>query len=423
VNFYRGLEDSSRFEDVFLCKVENMFLSCFRMKKTSKFAEKGCIFIKKELWANNCLTKYINANRVFSSFVINYKNINLNQNLRRIKMATKVAINGFGRIGRAVARIIFERDGDIELVAINDLAPTKSLAHLFKYDTVMGEWGGTVEVKGDDIIINGKTVKVLGERNPASLPWKEMGVKVVVEATGIFRSKATGEKAGYDSHIAAGAEKVVLTVPAKDDIDATVVLGVNSEAITSKVKTVSNASCTTNCLAHLAKALHDSIGIEKGLMTTIHGYTNDQVTCDQIHSDLRRARAAAQNIIPTTTGAAKAVGKVIPELNGKLDGFSLRVPIVDGSCVDLVIEAKRETTVEEVNAIVKAAAEGSLKGILEYCDEPIVSIDIVGNPASSIFDSLCTMVKGKMVKVVSWYDNEWGYSNRTVDIIEKLASM
>ncbi len=337
-------------------------------------------------------------------------------------MATKVAINGFGRIGRAVARIIFQRQGELELVAINDLADAKSLAHLFKYDTVMGKFDGTVEVKDGAIVINGKEVKVLAERNPADLPWKKMGVKVAVESTGIFRTKES-PKGGYMDHVKAGADYVVLTVPSKDDIDATVVLGVNGELITADTKSVSNASCTTNCLAPVAKVLHETFGIKRGLMTTVHGYTNDQNVADMIHSDMRRARAAAQNIIPTTTGAAKAVGKVIPELNGKLDGFALRVPVVDGSCVDLVAELGKEVTADEVNAAIKAAADGALKGILEYCDEPIVSGDIIGNPASSIFDSLCTMAMGNMVKIVSWYDNEWGYSNRTVDILEKLAKM
>ncbi|MHC4636052.1 MAG: type I glyceraldehyde-3-phosphate dehydrogenase [Planctomycetota bacterium] len=337
-------------------------------------------------------------------------------------MATKVAINGFGRIGRAVARILLERNGDLDLVAINDLSDSKSLAHLFKYDTVMGKWKGSVEVKGDSLVIDGKAIKVLAVRNPAELPWKEMGVEIAVESTGIFRTKES-PKGGYMDHVKAGAKKVVLTVPAKDDIDATVVLGVNDETITAQTQAVSNASCTTNCLAPLTKALNDAFGVEKGMMTTIHGYTNDQRVADMIHSDLRRARAAAQNIIPTTTGAAKAVGKVIPELNGKLDGFALRVPVIVGSCVDLVADLKKEVTVDQVNAAVKAAANGAMNGILEYCDEPIASSDIIGNPASSIFDSLCTMVMGKTVKVVSWYDNEWGYSNRTVDIMEKLAAM
>ncbi len=337
-------------------------------------------------------------------------------------MATKVAINGFGRIGRAVARIIMQRAGDLELVAINDLADAKSLAHLFKYDTVMGKFSGTVEAKDDALVINGKAVKVLAVRNPAELPWKDMGVKVVVESTGIFRTKES-PKGGYGDHIKAGASKVILTVPAKDDIDATIVLGVNDDQLTGDVQCVSNASCTTNCLAPVTKVLNDTFGIEQGLMTTIHAYTNDQNVADMIHSDLRRARAAAANMIPTTTGAAKAIGKVIPALDGKLDGFAIRVPIPVGSIVDLVANLKTEATVDEINAAMKKAAQGQLKGVLEYCDEPIVSSDIVQNPASSIFDSLCTMVKGKTVKVLSWYDNEWGYSNRTVDIIEKLAKM
>ena len=337
-------------------------------------------------------------------------------------MATKVAINGFGRIGRAVARILIERNGELELVAINDLAPVSSLAHLFKYDTVFGKWAGTVEAKNDAIVINGKEIKVVAERSPANLPWAAMGVDIVVESTGIFREKESA-KGGYGDHIKAGAKKVVLTVPAKDAIDATVVMGVNDELLTSDVTAASNASCTTNCLAPVAKVLNDTFGLVKGLMVTVHGYTNDQNVCDQIHSDMRRARAAAQNIIPTTTGAAVAVGKVIPELAGKLDGYALRVPVITGSCVDLVADLGKEVTVEEVNAAMKAAAEGDMKGILEYCDEPIVSSDIVGNPASSIFDSLCTMVQGKTVKIVSWYDNEWGYSNRTVNMMEKLAKL
>ena len=249
-----------------------------------------------------------------------------------------------------------------------------------------------------------------------------MGVEIVVESTGIFRVKSS-EKGGYGDHITAGAKKVVLTVPAKDDIEATVVLGVNDDTITAKTQFISNASCTTNCLAPLTKALNDAFGVEKGLMVTVHGYTNDQNCADMIHSDMRRARAAAMNIIPTTTGAAKAVGKVIPELNGKLDGYALRVPVVCGSAVDLVADLRKEVTAEEVNAALKAAADGPLKGILEYCDEPIVSSDVLGNPASSIFDSICTMTMGKAVKVVSWYDNEWGYSNRTVDIMEMIAKM
>lgn len=335
-------------------------------------------------------------------------------------MATKVAINGFGRIGRAVTRIIMQKDNNLELVAINDLSDAKSLAHLFKYDTVMGKWNGTVDVKGDELIINGKAIKVLAIRNPAELPWKNMGVKVVLESTGIFRTKES-PRGGYADHIKAGASKVVLSVPAKDDIDATIVLGVNDKMLTGDVNCVSNASCTTNCLAPLAKVINDKFGIKEGLMTTIHAYTNDQNVADMVHSDLRRARAAAANMIPTTTGAAKAIGKVIPELDGKLDGFAMRVPIPVGSVVDLVVNVDKDVTVDDVNAAVKAAADGSMKDILVYCDEPIVSSDIVNNPASSIFDALCTIVIGKCVKVVSWYDNEWGYSNRTVDIMEKLA--
>ena len=337
-------------------------------------------------------------------------------------MATKVAINGFGRIGRAVARIIIQRQKDLELVAVNDLSDAKSLAHLFKYDTVMGKWGGTVEAGDGELVINGKSIKVLAVRNPAELPWKDMGVKVVLESTGIFRMKES-PKGGYGDHLKAGASKVVLSVPAKDDIDATIVLGVNDEKLTKDVKCVSNASCTTNCLAPVAKVLNNMFGIEQGLMTTIHAYTNDQRLADMIHKDLRRARAAAANMIPTTTGAAKAIGKVVPELDGKLDGFAIRVPIPVGSIVDLVVNVKKDVTVDKVNAAIKAAAEGPMKGILAYCDEPIVSSDIVNNPASSIFDSLCTIVVDRTVKVVSWYDNEWAYSCRSVDIMEKLAAM
>jgi len=337
-------------------------------------------------------------------------------------MATKVAINGFGRIGRAVARIIFERKGDLELVAINDLSDAKSLAHLFKYDTVEGKWKGTVEAKDDSLIINGKTVKVVAVKNPAELPWKAMGVDIVVESTGMF-TKASSEKGGYADHIKAGAKKVVLTVPAKDDIEATIVMGVNDQNLTKDTKCVSNASCTTNCLAPLAKVINDTFGIENGIMTTIHAYTNDQKVVDQIHKDLRRARTAAVNMIPTSTGAAKAIGKVIPELEGKFDGFAIRVPIPVGSIVDLTVTLKKAATKDEINAAVKKAAQGPMKGILEYCDEPIVSSDIVNNPASSIFDSLLTIVKGNTVKLLSWYDNEWGYANRTVDIMQKMAKL
>ena len=337
-------------------------------------------------------------------------------------MATKVGINGFGRIGRAVARIIMQKASDLELVAVNDLSDAKSLAHLFKYDTVMGKWSGTVEAGDGSLVINGKDIKVLAVKNPAELPWKDMGVKVVLESTGIFRV-AESPKGGYADHLKAGASKIVLSVPAKDDIEATIVLGVNDEKLTRDVKCVSNASCTTNCLAPLCKILNDTFGIERGLMTTIHAYTNDQRVADMIHKDLRRARAAAVNIIPTTTGAAKAIGKVIPALDGKMDGCAIRVPVPVGSIVDLVVNVKKDVTADAVNAAMKKAAEGAMKGLLVYCDEPIVSSDIIRHPASSIFDSLSTMVKGSMVKVLSWYDNEWGYSNRTVDIMERMAAM
>jgi glyceraldehyde 3-phosphate dehydrogenase len=319
-----------------------------------------------------------------------------------------------------MARIIMQRKGELELVAINDLSDAKSLAHLFKYDTVMGKWEGTVEAGDGKLVINGKSIKVLAVKNPAELPWKAMGVKIVVESTGIFRS-VESPKGGYGDHIKAGAKKVLLTVPAKDKIDATIVLGVNDDKLTADIKCVSNASCTTNCLAPVAKVLNDTFGIQQGFMTTIHAYTNDQRVADMIHSDLRRARAAAANMIPTSTGAAKAIGEVIPALAGKLDGMAIRVPVPVGSVVDLVVNVTKDVTVAAVNAAVKKAAEGPMKGILVYCDEPIVSSDVIKNPASSIFDSLCTMVIGKTVKIISWYDNEWGYSNRSVDIMEKMA--
>lgn len=341
-------------------------------------------------------------------------------------MAVKVAINGFGRIGRAVTRRIIQDAKQLDLVAVNDLTDAKSNAHLFKYDSVMGTWPGSIEAKGDELVINGNNIKVLSIKNPAELPWKDMAVQIVLESTGVFRTFQS-PKGGYGDHLKAGAKKVVLSVPAKDDIEATVVLGVNDDKLTPEVKCVSNASCTTNCLAPLVKVLHEAFGIEKGLMTTIHAYTNDQHVADLVHKDLRRARAAAINIIPTTTGAARAVGKVIPELNGKLDGFALRVPVPVGSIIDLVVELKKEVAVDEINAAVKTAAEGPLKDILVYCDEPIVSSDIINNPASSIFDALSTMTipkaRGKIVKVISWYDNEWAYSCRTVDIMKRLAAM
>jgi len=330
-------------------------------------------------------------------------------------MPIKVGINGFGRIGRLVFRRGLEL-GNIEFVGINDLTDAKTLAHLLKYDSVHGKFNGEVSVDGDCIVVNGQKIKIMAEKDPANLKWCELGAEIVVESTGVFRSQEACMK-----HIAGGAKKVILTVPAKGDVDATIVLGVNDDKLTGAEKVISNASCTTNCLAPVVKVLNDKFGVEKGFMTTVHSYTNDQRVLDLPHSDLRRARSAAINIIPTTTGAAKAVGKVIPELKGKLDGFSLRVPTPDGSITDLVATLKREVTVEEVNAAMKEAAETTMKGILEYTEDPIVSTDIVRNPASSIFDALSTMVNGNMVKVVSWYDNEWGYSCRVVDLIAKIA--
>jgi glyceraldehyde 3-phosphate dehydrogenase len=334
-------------------------------------------------------------------------------------MSIKVAINGFGRIGRNVFKIIEEKKGDIEVVAINDLTDAKTLAHLLKYDSVHGKFPGTIAVDGDSIVVNGKAVKIIAERNPKNLPWAELGIDVAIEATGVFAS-ATSERGGYMDHVEAGAKKVILTVPAKDDI-ATMVLGVNEESYDPSIKAWSNASCTTNCLAPLAKVLNDSFGLEKGLMTTVHAYTNDQSILDLPHSDLRRARAAAVSIIPTSTGAARAVGLVLPELKGKLDGMAMRVPTPDGSIVDLVATLDKEVTKEDINAAFKAAAEGPMKGVLEYSEEPLVSIDIVGNSHSSIIDGLSTSVIGNLVKVVSWYDNEYGYSNRVVDLIKKIS--
>ncbi len=331
-------------------------------------------------------------------------------------MAIKVGINGFGRIGRNVFRAIALRGG-IDVLAVNDLADSKSLAILLKYDSVHGRFHGSVEAKEKSLMVNGKEVKLLMEKDPSKLPWKSLGVDIVIESTGIFTSRADCAK-----HLDAGAKKVVLSAPAKDKIDATIVVGVNTKDLKPEHKIVSNASCTTNCLAPLAKVIHDNFGIEKGLMTTIHAYTNDQRISDLIHKDLRRARAAAVNIIPTTTGAAKAIGEVIPSLKGKLDGLAMRVPVVNGSVTDLVALVSKDVTVETVNSAMKKAAEGELKGVLEYCDDPIVSSDIIGNTHSSIFDSALTYVIDKrMVKIVSWYDNEWGFSNRMVDLIELAA--
>ncbi|VWX54668.1 type I glyceraldehyde-3-phosphate dehydrogenase [Novosphingobium sp. 9U] len=334
-------------------------------------------------------------------------------------MATKVAINGFGRIGRNVARAILERtDHDLELVSINDLASAKANALLFKRDSVHGAFEGTVEVDGEDLIINGKRIKVTAERDPANLPHAANGIDIALECTGFFTDKASASK-----HIEAGAKRVLISAPAKG-VDLTVVYGVNHDKLTAEHLVVSNASCTTNCLAPLAKVLHEKIGIERGLMTTIHSYTNDQKILDQIHSDPRRARAAAMNMIPTSTGAAVAVGLVLPDLAGKLDGSSIRVPTPNVSVVDLTFQPKRDTTVEEVNALLKEAAEGELKGVLAFTDEPLVSIDFNHDPASSTVDSLETAVlEGKLVRVLSWYDNEWGFSNRMVDtagVIGKL---
>jgi glyceraldehyde 3-phosphate dehydrogenase len=333
-------------------------------------------------------------------------------------MGIKIAINGFGRIGRTVFRIV-EESNDIEVVAINDLTDPKTLAHLLKYDSVHGRFNGDVQVDGDNIIVNGKSIRIYSERNPGQLPWGSLGIDVAIESTGVFTS-AISDRGGYLSHIDAGAKKVILTVPAKDDIE-TMVLGVNDDTYNSDTKAWSNASCTTNCLAPIAKVLQDSFGIKRGFMNTVHAYTNDQSILDLPHKDLRRARAAAVSIIPTSTGAAKAVSLVIPELKGKLDGMAMRVPTPDGSVVDLVCELDKEVTKEQVNAALKAAADGPMKGVLEYSEEPLVSIDIVGNSHSSIVDGLSTMVNGSLVKVVSWYDNEFGYSNRVVDLVKKIA--
>ena len=333
---------------------------------------------------------------------------------------TKVAINGFGRIGRLVARAILERpESGLELVTINDLADAKSNAWLFSRDSVHGKYPGTVAADGNDLIVDGKRIKVTAERDPANLPHAANGVELVLECTGFFTDRASAQK-----HIDAGAKKVLISAPGKN-VDLTVVYGVNHDKLEAGHTIVSNASCTTNCLAPVAKVLNDTVGIERGLMTTIHAYTNDQKILDQIHSDMRRARAAAMSMIPTTTGAARAVGEVLPELKGKLDGSSVRVPVPDGSLIDLTFTPKRDTTKEEVNAILKAASEsGPLKGILAFTDEPLVSIDIVHTPFSSTVDSLETaVIDGKLVRVVSWYDNEWGFSNRMVDTATAMAKL
>lgn len=326
----------------------------------------------------------------------------------------KVGINGFGRIGRLTFRALLQKE-NVEVVAINDLTDTKTLAHLLKYDSVHGKFPGTVSHDEKSLIVNGKIISVSAERDPAALPWGKIGVEVVLESTGLFTDEANASK-----HLSAGAKRVVISAPAKGNIP-TVVLGVNEEILTGNESIVSNASCTTNCLAPMAKVLDDTFGIEKGYITTVHAYTADQNIQDAPHKDLRRARAAAYSIVPTSTGAAKAVGLVLPHLAGKLDGIAMRVPIPDGSLTDFTVELKKETTAEELNAAMKKAAEGSMKGILEYTTDPIVSIDIIGNPHSCIFDSELTSVSGKLAKVVGWYDNEAGYSNRTADLIAKLA--
>jgi glyceraldehyde 3-phosphate dehydrogenase len=333
-------------------------------------------------------------------------------------MAVKVGINGFGRIGRNVFRAAKAAGADIDFVAVNDLTDPATLAHLLKYDSILGRFPGEVSVDGDVINVDGDQLKVLSERDPAALPWGDLGADVVIESTGFFTARADAAK-----HLDAGAKKVIISAPAKEP-DVTVALGVNfdSDYDPEKHDVFSNASCTTNCLAPLAKVLHEAFGIEQGLMTTIHAYTADQRLQDMPHKDLRRARAAALNLIPTTTGAAKAVGLVLPELNGKLNGFAMRAPVPTGSVVDLTFDAAKAVSSEEVNAAVKAAAEGPMKGILSYTEDPIVSTDIVGDPHSSIFDSALTQVigDGKLVKAISWYDNEWGYSNRCVELAGKV---
>ncbi|SDT27116.1 glyceraldehyde-3-phosphate dehydrogenase (NAD+) [Pseudarthrobacter equi] len=333
-------------------------------------------------------------------------------------MTTRIGINGFGRIGRNYFRAALAQGADLEIVAVNDLTSPEALAHLFKYDSVGGRLKETIEVKDGNIVVNGNVIKVLAERDPANLPWGELGVDIVIESTGFFTKAAAAQK-----HIDAGAKKVLISAPASDE-DITIVMGVNHGLYDNATHhIISNASCTTNCLGPLAKVINDEFGIERGLMTTVHAYTADQNLQDGPHSDLRRARAAAINMVPTSTGAAKAIGLVLPELKGKLDGYAIRVPVPTGSATDLTVTVGRETTVEEVNAALKRASESDeLQGFLTYTEEPIVSSDIVGDPASSIFDSGLTKVIGNQVKVVSWYDNEWGYSNRLVDLTELVAS-
>ena len=330
---------------------------------------------------------------------------------------SNIAINGFGRIGRSILRIIIESNSELNVVAINDLGNYENLSYLLKHDSVMGVLDNDVQLDGDILKIDDREIKLVSVSNPADLPWKEMDIDIVIESTGIFADRASLEK-----HLDAGANRVVLTVPPKDEIDATVVLGVNDDDIKEDSKLISNASCTTNCLAPIAKVLNDSFGIKSGLMTTIHAYTNDQALAETTHKDFRRGRSATQNIIPTSTGAAKAVGMVLPELNGKLDGMAMRVPVPDGSVVDLVVELNTKVTIDEINEAVKTAADTELKGILEYSAVPLVSTDILQNPHSSIYDASSTqLLDGNHVKVVCWYDNEWGYSNRIVDLVNNLS--
>ena len=327
-----------------------------------------------------------------------------------------VAINGFGRIGRSILRIIVEQDLDINVVAIIDLGDYENLAYLFKHDSIMGVLDAEITIKKDMLKIIDRDIKLISISNPSELPWKDLNVEIVVESTGIFTDSDSLNK-----HIIAGAKKVLLTVPPKDEIDATIVLGVNDDNLTSESKLISNASCTTNCLAPIAKVLNDNFTIQSGLMTTVHAYTNDQALAETTHKDFRRGRNATQNIIPTSTGAAKAVGMVMPELNGKLDGMAMRVPVPNGSVVDLIVELDKSVTVEEINKAVKKASENELNGILSYSEVPLVSTDILGNPNSSIYDATSTeILENKHVRVVCWYDNEWGYSNRVVDLINKL---
>jgi len=339
-------------------------------------------------------------------------------------VAIRVAINGFGRIGRLTFRNMMQRSDEFEVVAINDLTDNKMLSTLLKYDSIHGRYPGTVDYDEKHLVVGGKKIKALAERNPAELPWGDLGVDVVLESTGVFTSRASTEKAGYDTHLEAGAKKVVLSAPAKDKPDLTVVLGVNDDQLTKEMKCISNASCTTNCLAPMAQVVHKSFGIKKGLMTTVHAYTNDQNLQDLPHKDPYRARAAAQNIIPTSTGAATAVGLVIPELQGRLTGIALRVPVATGSVVDLTAEVEEKVTAAQVNQALKDAAEGPLRGILAFATDPLVSSDIIGDPHSSIIASDYTQViQDNMVKVVSWYDNEWGYSCRSADLIAKFGNM